>query len=70
MPRCKLCRRRIDVSKTGVVAYKCRNCGSVVCKGHFVPEKELCLKCAGVDEEEIERRGRPFGSFVRKKAHK
>ena len=66
MPVCKICQERIDVSKTGVRVHKCRVCGKTYCKNHFVVSKEVCLLCAGYSENEIDRRGGKFSSFVRK----
>lgn len=68
MPICKICKERIDVSKTGVRAYRCRNCDKIFCKEHFLVERGICLICAGYSEEEIAQldRGRKFSSFIRK----
>jgi predicted nucleic acid binding AN1-type Zn finger protein len=68
MPACKICRERIDVSKTGVRAYRCEVCGKMFCKDHFLLQKGICVRCAGWSEEEIAqvKRVKRFGSFVRK----
>ena len=67
MPNCKLCKVRIDVSRTGVRAFRCRLCGRVVCKSHFVPSKDLCTECASVPEEKISSKLRKFSSHIRGK---
>jgi len=68
MPFCKICRRRIDVSRTGVVAYRCRVCGAVCCGAHYLPERRLCVRCANVSEEKVRRMGAPFRSATRSDA--
>lgn len=69
MPVCKLCNERIEVARIGVRAYRCRNCGKMFCKEHFLLEKAVCLICGGYSEEEIEQldKSRKFGSLVRKR---
>lgn len=69
MPVCPLCNKRIDVSKTGIRAYRCRNCGKMFCKEHFLLDKNVCLICGGYSKEEIFQldRSKKFVSFVRRK---
>jgi hypothetical protein len=43
MPVCKLCKRRIDLTKKFERVYKCSKCGNAVCKD------QLCYACAGKD---------------------
>ena len=64
MPFCRLCRSRIDVSKTGVNAYRCRKCGKMFCKSHFSLEKNICLECAGYSAKEIATHTKRFASFT------
>ena len=59
MPNCRLCRERIDVSRTGVRAYRCGRCGATVCREHFGSEK-ICHGCAGIPVTVVKR------SFIRK----
>ena len=66
MPFCKICKERIDVSRTGVRVFKCRVCGKNFCKDHFLPSKGVCLLCAGYTEAEVDKRPKKFSSFVRK----
>lgn len=47
MPACKLCRKRIDVSRTGVRAYRCSRCGLTVCRSHYLDDGGICVRCAG-----------------------
>jgi hypothetical protein len=65
MPNCKICRTRIDVSQTGVRAFRCRLCGRTVCKFHFVPSKDLCTECDGISQEKISSKVRRFSSHIR-----
>jgi hypothetical protein len=60
MPVCKLCKRRIDLTKKFERVYKCSKCGSAVCKDHYKETKELCYACAGKDFAPRKR------SFIRK----
>ena len=62
MPVCKLCRQRIDLSRTGVRAYRCEKCGAAVCLDHFEPSKKQCHSCAGLPVRQRKR------SFIRKPA--
>ncbi len=62
MPVCKLCRERIDLSRTGVRAHRCGSCGAAVCAEHFEPERGLCRACAGLPVFQRRR------SFIRKRA--
>ncbi|UCG70355.1 MAG: hypothetical protein JSV09_04875 [Thermoplasmata archaeon] len=62
MPACKICKKRIDLSITGVRAHKCKECGKVVCRNHFEFGKGICYVCADLP---IARGGTPF-SFIRK----
>lgn len=62
MPACKVCKRRIDLSVTGVRAYKCSECGKGVCRDHFDFAREICHGCAGLPVTS----GRVPFSFVRK----
>lgn len=48
MPPCKLCRRRIDLSKTGIRAKRCVKCGAAVCRDHYREADGLCYGCAGL----------------------
>ncbi len=59
MPNCKLCRERIDVSRTGVRAYKCARCGATVCKEHCGADK-VCHGCAGLPVTQVRK------SFIRR----
>jgi len=60
MPVCKLCKERIDLSKTGVRARRCERCGAAVCEEHFHGGRSLCHECAGIPVSTKKR------SFIRK----
>ena len=62
MPVCKLCRERIDLSKTGVRARRCEKCGAAVCEEHFHGGQGLCHECANIPFSTRKR------SFIRKPA--
>ena len=62
MPACKVCKRRIDLSVTGVRAHKCKECGRMVCRDHYEFGRGICYECAGLP---IAFGGTPF-SFIRK----
>lgn len=62
MPVCKLCRERIDLSRTGVRAYRCESCGAAVCLDHYEPGRKLCHSCANIPVHPSKR------SFIRKPA--
>jgi len=62
MPRCSSCKRRIDVSHTGVRSYFCSKCKRPTCKDHYDFERGICFKCAGL---QISKSKCGF-SFVRK----
>lgn len=62
MPACKICRRRIDLSVTGVRAHTCKECGKAVCKDHFDFARQICHNCAGLP---VTKGKVPF-SFIRK----
>jgi len=62
MPVCKICKQRIDLSITGVRAYKCKECGKLVCRNHFDFGRDICFECAG---KPIVKGKIPF-SFIRK----
>ena len=62
MPVCKLCRQRKDLSRTGVRAHRCEQCGAAVCAEHFEPSRRLCHSCAGLPVHQKRR------SFIRKPA--
>jgi predicted nucleic acid binding AN1-type Zn finger protein len=68
MPICKICKARVDVSQTGVRAYRCRVCGKMFCKDHFLLEKSVCVRCAGYSEEKILqiKRIKKFNSWIKK----
>ncbi len=51
MPTCKICRKRIKVSTTGIRSYKCRICGRTVCFDHYDVSRGLCHICAGIMPE-------------------
>ncbi|MEM1537466.1 MAG: hypothetical protein QXK12_07015 [Candidatus Nezhaarchaeales archaeon] len=48
MPVCKICNTRIELSRTGVRAYKCRICGRIVCYDHYDLVRSLCYVCARI----------------------
>jgi len=50
MPSCRICKTRIDVSKTGVLVYRCRLCGRTFCRDHYVESRQICHRCAGLPE--------------------
>jgi len=60
MPLCKLCKERIDLSKTGERAFHCEKCGGSVCLDHFECGRALCHECAGLPVHTKKR------SFIRK----
>ncbi|UCF08549.1 MAG: hypothetical protein JSW28_02345 [Thermoplasmata archaeon] len=62
MPACKICKRRIDLSITGVRAHKCKACGKSVCRDHFDFGKDICYRCADLP---VSPGKVPF-SFIRK----
>ena len=62
MPRCSSCKRRIDLSHTGIRAYTCSKCNKPTCKDHYDFERGICYKCAGL---KISKSKCSF-SFVRK----
>ena len=64
MPVCKLCRERIDLSRTGVRARRCGGCGAVVCDAHYSRERGLCHACAGLPVSQRRR------SFIRKRSER
>lgn len=63
MPNCRLCKKRIDLSKTNVRAYKCKECQNIVCKNHYDASKGICYLCGGLPIST----GRIAFSFIRKK---
>ena len=62
MPRCSSCKRRIDLSHTGIRSYFCSKCKKPTCRDHFDFETGICYKCAGI---QISQSKCSF-SFVRK----
>ena len=62
MPRCSSCKRRIDLSRTGVRAYICSKCNRPTCRDHFDFNRGICYKCAGLQISQ----GKCSFSFVRK----
>lgn len=62
MPKCSSCRRRIDLSHTGIRAYICSQCGKPSCREHFDFSRGICYKCAGLQIG----KGKCSFSFVRK----
>ena len=62
MPACKICRKRIDLSITGVRAHTCKKCGKAVCRDHFDFTRQVCHNCAGLP---VTSGKVPF-SFIRK----
>jgi len=45
MPVCRVCKKRIDLTKKGVRAQKCRVCGKTVCPEHIDIARKTCNKC-------------------------
>lgn len=66
MPACRICRQRIDVSRTGVRAYKCEECRKLVCRNHFDFAKGICYSCADIPAS----KGKIPFSFIRKSNEK
>jgi hypothetical protein len=66
MPACKICRARIDLSVTGIRAYKCKECGRAVCRNHYDSGRGICHNCAGLP---ISTGKVPF-SFIRRSSGK
>jgi hypothetical protein len=64
MPRCSSCKRRIDLSYTGIRSYFCSKCKKPTCKDHFDFERGICFRCAGIQIS----KGKCAFSFVRKDA--
>ena len=62
MPACRICKKRIDLSITGVRAHKCKKCANIVCRDHYDFSKGVCYKCADLPIAP----GRRAFSFVRK----
>ena len=62
MPACRICKQRIDLSKTGVRAHKCKECGKLVCRNHFDFAREICYNCADIPAV----KGKIPFSFIRK----
>jgi hypothetical protein len=62
MPKCSCCKRRIDLSHTGIRAYICSKCNRPACRNHFDFSKGICYKCADIQIS----RGKCSFSFVRK----
>ena len=62
MPKCSSCKRRIDLSQTGVRSYFCNECKKPTCRDHFDFDRGICYKCAGL---QISKSKCSF-SFVRK----
>lgn len=66
MPACKICKKRIDLSVTGVRTHKCKECGRIVCRDHYDFGRSICYDCAGLP---IAHGGTSF-SFIRKTSDK
>ena len=48
MPRCSSCKRRIDLSQTGIRSYICNECKKPTCRDHFDFDRGICYKCEGL----------------------
>ena len=61
MPTCSSCKKRIDLSHTGIRAYICSKCKKPTCRDHFDFDRGICYKCAGLQIS----KGKCSFSFVR-----
>lgn len=62
MSKCSCCKRRIDLSHTGIRTYICSVCKKPACRDHFDFSRGICYKCAGLQISQ----GKCSFSFVRK----